>query len=278
MQMKIKPITGVIGAEVEGFDLTSPMSKADNATLRTALSKYQVLVFRDQPITPQQQHDFGASFGPITVPKVDSGGLSAPGITVIEAEYATSMKPEWHADHSFSEKPPMAAMLHAVTLPPKGGDTVWINTAAAYEALSAPMRTMLDGLTAQHDTQRMLRRMAASGKTFNLKMDHVPVHHPVVRVHSDNGRKGLYVNPLYTSRINELGEAESDAMLQFLYEFMKNPEFQLRVRWSPHTTVIWDEELTIHSAIADYKEPRMMHRLMIDGSKPIGTRTFRQAA
>jgi taurine dioxygenase len=278
MHLKIRPITGVLGAEVEGVDLTKPLTGEDRNVVRKALSEHQVLVFRNQPITPQEQRDFATSLGQVTDSLLDSGGKSVPGILVIDATYAKKLNDEWHTDHSFMEYPPMAAMLHSVTLPSKGGDTLWISTAAAYEALSAPMRDMLDGLTARHDTVRMMRRFERSGKNFNLRMDHVPVHHPVVRVHPDTGRKGLYVNPLYTARIEDLSEAESDAILHFLYDFMQNPEFQLRVKWEPHTSVIWDEQLTVHYAMADYDEPRIMHRLLLDGGKPMGTHEYRAAA
>jgi taurine dioxygenase len=276
--LQFKPMTGVIGAEVEGVDLTKPLSREHEQALRKALGEYLVLVFRDQSITPQQQYDFATAFGPVAKGLVDPGNEPAPGITKIESNNAKNLTDEWHSDHTFVEVPPMAAMLHGVVMPKSGGDTLWVNTAAAYDELSAPMRDFLDGLTATHDTVRMMRRIRDAGKTFNYLMDEAPVTHPVVRVHPETGRKALFVCPSYTSRIKELTEAESEALLKFLYEHMKGPQFQLRLKWTPATTVIWDERATVHCAVGDYDEPRVVHRLMIDGTRPFGVHDLPIAA
>jgi taurine dioxygenase len=111
--------------------------------------------------------------------------------------------------------------------------------------------------------------MAAMGRSFTFLDDGEEVAHPVVRVHPATGRKALYVCPLYTARINELSETESNTILKFLYQHSIEPQFQLRVRWARGTTVMWDEQSTMHYAIADYDEPRRMHRLILEGSEPI---------
>lgn len=276
--LRIKLLTGSIGAEIEGVDLTRPLKDGQREELRQALNQHQVLVFRDQPITPQQQFDFASSFGNVDTPLVDPGTAPVPGITVIESANAKRLTDEWHIDQTFVEVPPMAAMLHAVQLPSTGGDTLWANMAAAYDALSAPMRDFLDGLTAVHNTVRMKRRFVEQGKSFGYLMEDEDVMHPVVRVHPETGRKCLFVCSLYTARILELREDEGSALLQFLYQHMKSPEFQLRLHWEPHTSVLWDERSTAHIAVPDYDEPRRMHRLILKGTKPFGTRDIPLAA
>jgi alpha-ketoglutarate-dependent taurine dioxygenase len=268
--LRITPLTGVIGAEIEGVDIARPLSSEEAQDVRTALAEYQVLVFRDQPITPQQQHAFASSLGVVDTPLVDPGRAPAPGITIIESALAKGLTDEWHTDQPYVKVPPMAAMLHAVTLPSRGGDTCWCNMAAAYDALSAPMKDMLDGLTAISNTVRMKRRIAEEGKNFGYLMEDEDIVHPLVRVHPETGRKALYVCQLYTDRIVELKEAESRALLAFLYEHSTSVDFMLRLHWTPHTTVIWDERSTIHYAVGDYDEPRLMHRLILKGTAPFG--------
>jgi taurine dioxygenase len=274
----IKPITGVIGAEIQGLDITEALNAQEKAELRQALNRYQVLVFRDQPITAQQQHDFALNLGPITLGMVDPGNSPAPGVTVIESSNSKQFADQWHTDQLFAEIPPMAAMLHAVQLPSVGGDTLFSNMADAYDALSAPMKDFLDGLTATNNTDYMMRRFSAGKKNFAYAMDRAEVAHPVVRVHPETGRKSLFVCHFYTQRINELSEAESDAVLQFLFNYIESSEFQMRVTWKPGTTVLWDERSTLHYAMPDYDEKRILNRLMIDGTRPVGVRQLPIAA
>ncbi len=275
---RITPLTGVIGAEIKGVEIARPLSSAQAQELRAALNEYQVLVFRDQPITAHEQHAFASSFGVVDTPLVDPGGAPAPGITIIQSSLAKGLTDEWHTDQPFVKVPPMAAMLHAVTLPSKGGDTCWTNMCAAYDALSQPMKDMLDGLTAVSNTIRMKRRIAEEGKNFGYLMDDEDVIHPVVRVHPETGRKALYVCSLYTARIVEMKEAESRALLAFLFEHSQSVDFMLRLTWTPRTTVIWDERSTIHYAVADYDEPRLMHRLILKGTAPVGVNSRAMAA
>ncbi len=268
----VRRLGGVLGAEVEGLDLTRPMTAEQGAELRLLLNEHKVLVFRDQAITPRQQVDFAANFGKVHMPLVNPSIDTVPGITVIDSANAKGLTDEWHTDHTFTEVTPLAAMLHAVRIPSFGGDTLWADMCAAYDALSAPMREFLDGLAAQHDTVRMKRRIAEKNKKFDYLMGEDAVIHPVVRVHPETGRKALFVNPLYTARILGLREDESNALLAFLYQHIQSVEFQFRLTWRQHTTVIWDERSTIHYAMADYDEPRIMNRLMIEGTRPFGPR------
>jgi taurine dioxygenase len=273
----IKPVTGVMGAEIEGVDLAAGLSGEEVALVRKALNEHQVLIFRDQPITPQQQHDFATKFGPVAHTKIDPGNSPVPGITVLNSVNTKHHADVWHTDHPYTEIPPMAGMLYALQIPSRGGDTMFASSFAAYDALSAPMRAFLEKLTADHSMEMLMRRYAAAGMDFKISEQPI-VTHPIVRVHPETGRKGLYVSEPSLIRINELGEAESNAVLQFLYSHMKAPEFQMRVRWGVHTSVLWDERSTVHYAVPDYDEPRILHRLMVDGTRPFGVNALPKAA
>ena len=275
--LEIKPVTGTIGAEVEGLNVATLTDPVDIDLLRNALNEHQVLFFRDQDITPAQQVAFASHFGNITESMVDPGNSPAPGVTVIEVTDPKNFADIWHSDHTFSERPPKAAMLRSVRLPAVGGDTLWSSMTAAYEALSAPMRTLLEGLTATHSTDRMIPRVMAKTKV-NFRMDRHEVTHPVVRVHPETGRKCLFVSSYYTSHINELPAEESEAILDFLYQHVQSPLFQIRFKWTVNAIALWDERSTLHYAVADYGEPRVMHRLMIDGDRPVGVGRLSAAA
>ncbi|RYE53707.1 MAG: hypothetical protein EOP18_08685, partial [Rhizobiaceae bacterium] len=222
---------------------------------------------------------FASRFGPVAPGMVNAQDEPAPGITVVNSLYSKKFTDKWHTDHTWSECPPMAAMLHAIEVPSVGGDTLWANMAAAYEALSAPIQAMLDGLTATHSAEALMRIFADAKMNFSYSMDHsAATVHPVVRVHPDTGQKILFVNANFTTRILELGETESRAVLDFLFEHMRSTHFQCRVTWQRDTVVLWDERSTHHFAMPDYDEPRILHRLMIDGDKPISARRVPLAA
>src|SRR3546814_17542539 len=135
---------------------------------------HQVLFFRDQDITPAQQVEFASHFGKITESMVDPGNAPAPGITVIEVKDPKNLADIWHSDHTFSETPPKAAMLRSMRLPSVGGDTLWSSMAAAYDALSAPMRPWLDGLTAPHPPEKIIPRVIANANlAFRMNRHYV---------------------------------------------------------------------------------------------------------
>lgn len=276
--LRITPISGVIGAEIDGVDLRATPPTGRIAELRDALNHHKVLVFRNQMITPQQLRDFAGHFGPIAPGLVNAQAEPAPGITVVNSQYSKKFTETWHTDHSFSECPPMAAMLHAVTVPKIGGDTMWADMEAAYAALSAPMRAFLDGLTCLHNADVLIRRFEEARINMAYTMEDRSFIHPVVRVHPETGKKSLFVNGFYTVRIVELEEEESRVLLDFLRRHTEQSRFQCRVKWEPETVVLWDERSTLHFAMPDYDEPRILNRLMIEGDKPIGAYEVPMAA
>ncbi|MEK1904358.1 MAG: taurine dioxygenase, partial [Pseudomonas sp.] len=182
----------------------------------------------------------------------------------------------WHTDVTFLPTPALGAVLSAKQLPAYGGDTLWASSSAAFEALSKPLQKLLDGLTASHDFTRSfpLERFGntpeALARYHEVQRQHPPVNHPVVRTHPVTGRKGLFVNEGFTSRINELELTESDALLRFLFAHSTRPEFTIRWRWQENDVAFWDNRITQHYAVDDYRPARrVMHRATILGDVPV---------
>ena len=169
----------------------------------------------------------------------------------------------------------MGALLYARVLPNSGGDTLWSSMTAAYKALSAPMRTFLDGLSAVHDFAHAFPPDGLAGSNAGreryetARAEHPPVVHPVVRTHPETGEPGLFVNSVFTARIKGLRREESAALLSFLYAHIQKAEFCVRWRWSPGSLAFWDNRCTQHYAVNDYlPQRRVMTRATINGETP----------
>jgi taurine dioxygenase len=274
--MKLTPLGPAIGAVVEGLDLARPLADREVDALRAALLAHHVLFFESQPVTPQQQRDLAARFGPLHVHPVYPQHPEVPEIIVLDTSNDNPPDNDnWHTDVTFIETPPLGALLSAQLLPPSGGDTLWASGIAAYEALSPPYRRFLDPLHAEHDflqsfpAWRFARTPAERERWEAARDRHPPVVHPVVRTHPESGRRGLFVNEGFTSRIVELGKSESDAVLAQLRAHLAKPEFTVRWRWKRHDLAFWDNRLTQHYATADYlPHRRVMHRATILGDRP----------
>jgi taurine dioxygenase len=273
MSISVRPVTGVIGAEVSGLDLREPLDDGTVADIRKALLDHHVLFFRDQPITPQQHIAFARSFGDLHLPPVQTKHSPWPEINVLDQIAPKGEGADnWHNDNTYVAEPPMGSILHLVTAPPVGGDTCFASMTAAYEALSAPVRRMLDELVAVHDVTKSLRKAAAYGHldadVDALRAKMPPVEHPVVRTHPETGRRALFVNPNSTVRIVGVSEAESDAILDFLYTHVKLPDFQCRFSWDESSVVFLDNRSCQHYAVPDYAERRVLHRVTLKGDRP----------
>ncbi len=276
MAIEVTRLTPKIGAVVHGLDISQELSGAEIARLQELLVTHQVLFFRDQPLTPQEQVRFAARFGSLHVHPIYPVMPELPEIMLIDTH--KDFLPDndnWHTDVTFSPTPPMAGILAAKHIPSVGGDTLWASCCAAYEALSAPMKRMLEGLTARHSVAKSFPADRwGSDPAFKERYEkalakHPPVDHPVVRTHPVSGRKGLFVNDGFTTHINELSAAESQALLQFLYAHIARPEFTVRWIWRVNDVAFWDNRVTQHYAVADYlPERRTMHRATVNGDKP----------
>jgi taurine dioxygenase len=276
MSIQVARVGRALGAQVSGLDLSADLVPADFDRLQELLIEHQVLFFRDHPITPQAQARFAAHFGSLHIHPIYPVLPELPEIMLIDTH--SGFLPDndnWHTDVTFSQTPPLAGILAAKRLPSVGGDTLWSSCSAAYEALSVPMRKMLEGLTAQHSVaksfppERWQNDPAFKERYERAVAKHPPVTHPVVRTHPVNGRAGLFVNEGFTTHINELAPRESEALLAFLFKHAGQPEFTVRWRWRVDDIAFWDNRVTQHYAIADYlPERRTMHRATVNGDRP----------
>jgi len=273
--LAVAPLTAAIGAEVSGVDLRGDLDDATIAEVRVALLEHLVLFFRDQPLEPDEQLRFALRFGRVSVPAFLTTATSVPEVMVLDQVNPKGDGADrWHVDNTYMTCPPMGSILRAVQLPELGGDTLFASMYGAYEALSPAMGAFVDGLSAEHDIAKMLVNSVARG-LVDVDMDGVraawpTVTHPVVRVHPETGRKLLFVNGNWTTRIVGLTDVESDALLGFLLAHVQSPEFQCRFRWTPNAVAFWDNRVVQHFAVPDYHARRVMHRVTIEGDAPVG--------
>ena len=240
VSIQVDKLTPHAGAEIRGVDLSQPLDERTFKEIHDALIDSGVIFFRDQHLTPDQQKAFGRLFGEL---------------------HMHPAAPRELADH-----PEMGSILYMHELPPVGGDTLFASMYAAYEALSEPMKRFLEPLTAMHEGEHVYRGRYGvddTGKTFPK------AEHPVVRTHPVSGRKALYVNGGFTTRIVQLKRPESDALLQFLYRHVETPEFHCRFRWQVNSIAFWDNRCMQHHAMWDYyPQRRHGHRVTVKGDRP----------
>ena len=275
--IEIRPMNPVIGAEISGVDLGQPLGNRLFQEIHDALLRHLVIFFRDQELTPAQHAAFSRRFGPLHIHPFYPSLEGEREVMVLEADETYSLANDiWHSDVSFAERPPMGSVLLARQVPDSGGDTMWANMYAAYEALSDRMQQFLSGLTAVHDyahgfaPDQLRDPRKAAEDLAKARADYPPVEHPVIRTHPATGRKALYVNICFTSHIAGMKPAESRALLGFLYEHLAKPEFTCRHRWRANDVAFWDNRVTQHYALNDYfPARRVMHRTTIIGDRPV---------
>ncbi|MDN6855887.1 taurine dioxygenase [Pseudomonas sp. CAN2814] len=274
--LSIEPLSPALGAIVSGVRLADPLEDAAQRQIEQALLAHQVLFFRDQPLTPTQQANFAARFGDLHIHPIYPSSPELREVIVLDTA-VTDVRDNaiWHTDVTFLETPALGAVLAAKQLPPYGGDTLWASGIAAFEALSKPLQQLLDGLTATHDISKSFpqERFGASdadlARLEEARKKNPPRSHPVIRTHPVTGRKALFVSDGFTTRINELEPAESRAILDLLFAHFARPEFTLRWRWKENDVAFWDNRVTQHYAVDDYRpQRRVMHRATILGDKP----------
>jgi taurine dioxygenase len=270
----VEPVTPAVGGIVSGLDLSRPLRDRATAALKAALAERHVLFFENQNLDAATQRDFAARFGNLHVHPVFPQVDGIPEITSIETRPdSVPDNDNWHTDVTFIETPPFGAVLTPRLLPPNGGDTLWSSTVAAYNALSEPVRRLIDGLTAEHSFERGFprhrwgvgERRASWEKAIAANP---PVIHPVVRTIEDR-RRGIFVNSGFTTRIIELSTKESAALLGFLFDHIAQPEFTIRWRWKLGDVAFWDNRLSTHYATLDFlPNHRIMNRAAILGDRP----------
>jgi taurine dioxygenase len=270
--LDVRPLTTAIGAEIHGVDLSTDLDDATIAAIRRVWLDHCVVFFRDQDLTAEQQVRFATRFAPVQRAVFENTASDQPDLTTINMTAPRGSGTDvWHADSTFMEAPPLGAVLRAVTLPAVGGDTCFASMYAAYELLSPTMQAQLDGLTAVHSTAHVMQLVRRLDNARVPAEENIQsMVHPVVRVHPETGRKLLFVSPNWVERIVELEDAESAALLAFLYDHVKSPEIQCRFKWDVDSVAFWDNRACQHYAVADYAEQRTMNRVLLAGDVPVG--------
>lgn len=273
--MKIERVTGAAGARVTGIDVSRPLGAETISGIWDAINRHGVLFFPDQAVLTAEQHlALAEQFGEIETPPLLTRQSEHPQVLIVEFDQPKGSGADvWHADGTHTERPPMGTFIQAHILPDFGGDTCFSCMYSAYEALSPAIRTLLDGLTAQHSTEMLFARTRDRDQQYGdsaMRVPKPPVSHPIVTVNPATGRRRLFVNKNYTTRIDGLSEPESDYLLGFLFDHIKSPEFQLRYTWKVGDLAFWDNHAVQHYAVADYTQRRRMQRVTLLGDRPLG--------
>lgn len=280
----IRPLPGALGAEVLGLDVSRPIDAADFARLHRAHLDHHVVVFRDQRITPRQHIDFSRRFGPLQIHVLKNFQLADHAEILI----VSNIKDEsglpiglgdagqyWHSDLSYKERPSLGSLLHAQELPAEGGDTLFADQHAAYDALPDALKKTIAPLRAEHSYLAKYEELRARSpwrpKLTPAQIAEVaPAVHPVARVHPETGRLALFVNEHFTTRIVGLPEDESRDLLAELFAAAVKPEFVYRHVWQPHDLVFWDNRSVQHLAAGTPdSERRKLYRTTVEGDLPL---------
>ena len=277
--IRVAPLAGALGAEISGVDLRAAAEGSVWNEIQRAFLDYSVLVFRDQALEPAELMRIGARFGePCFYPFV-TGMEGYPYVfEIVKEEHETAnFGGNWHSDTTYLAQPPLATLLYALETPSHGGDTLFASTRAAYDALSAGMRRLVDGLTGVNSAalkhgggrSHMHQQIAGMKVHDTERAESYEAEHPVVRTHPDTGRKALYLSRNHTLRFKDMSEEESRPLIEYLQAHQTRPEFTCRVRWAPGTLAVWDNRCTQHNAINDYHgRRRRMRRLTVGAQTP----------
>ncbi len=264
-------LTGFIGAEIAGIDLKQPIDEETAAELLSFLSEYQVIRFRDQYLSLDQQKRFTALFGPLmTLPYVKALEGDDKVIAVLKEanEVNTGVfGGDWHSDFSFLENPPAGSVLSAVEIPEVGGDTLWASQVAAYKSLPKDLKEFVTGRNAIHvgapygvthapsetDRANMSIQMTRGDPDADRE-----IVHPAVVTDPRTGTLSLFLNPIYTTRFENMSEEESGPILRDFYKHCTRPDFSCRLHWQAGDVVVWDNRLCLHYATNDYDGARRL--------------------
>ena len=273
--MRVERIAGALGAQIHDVDLSAPLADDTVSAIRQALLDHLVVFFRDQHLVPAELVAFGRRFGTLTCYPFVAGMPGHPEIIEVTKlpHERTNFGGIWHTDTAYLGEPPMGSMLYALEVPPAGGDTLFANMFAAYDALSDGMKRMLEGLRAVNSSAKAdvsrTREDRIAGSPGDAARGVFEATHPVVRTHPESGRKGLYVNLAHTVRFEDMTESESAPLLAFLFGHEARPEFTCRFRWTKGALAFWDNRSTQHNPINDYHgHLRRMLRITLAGDRP----------
>lgn len=279
--MQARRLSDVMGAEVTGVDLSKPLTPALKAAILDAFLEHHLLAFRDQHLTPEQQHAFTLNFGEIEAHVArQADGTPLPLVHVVnnlDKDGNPTATPHshgnyfWHTDKSYHDVPSLATLLHAVEIPPDGGDTLFCNTYMAYDALSDAEKRDLDGLRAVHSWEQSRINSGNRPATEAEKRERPPVSHPLVRTHPDTGRKLLYLG-IHASHIEGRPIEEGRELLFDLLQRTTAAANVYRHKWQPGDLCMWDNRCTLHRADRNYDmaaHRRVLHRTVVRGTVPV---------
>ena len=292
--MRITPVSGALGAEISGINLAteisngtmanstmanSTMANSTMAAVHAAFLEHRVVFFRDQSLAPKQLIRFARLFGEPDIYPFIKGMPDTPEvIEIIKTETdSKNFGGSWHSDTSYLERPALGTVLYGLEVPASGGDTLFTNTAMAYEALSGGMKGLLAGLVGVNASEKgyqggraaAMAGLNAMKDTFEAVAQTHESEHPIVRTHPETGRKSLYLNRSHTVRFKDMTESESLPLIDYLCDHMIRPEFTCRFRWTDGAIAVWDNRTTLHHAVNDYAgKRRHMQRVTLKGDRP----------
>lgn len=269
----LEPNKEAVGAEVRGINLADTPSPQMAHEILRATGEFGVTFFRDQTLTPEEHLSFARSIGKIDINRFFGTVQGYPEIAEVrkEPDQKFNIGGGWHTDHSYDELPALGSILLARTVPDRGGDTLFANMYAAYEALSTGLKETLSNLRATHSSRHVFGQTSKmpgdlKGRLGNAEQAIQDTHHPVVITHPISGRKALYVNPGFTIKFEGWSKDESRALLEYLYKHASRPEFTYRFQWQEGSIAFWDNRCTWHYALNDYQgQRRVMHRITLSG-------------
>ena len=280
--LKIRPLSEALGAEISGLDLSSAVADADRQAIQSAFLDYHLLCFRSQVLTPVDFARVARFFGEpqlqlLRHQRVDE----APEVSILESTYKSAQdKPDdlqlvrlsgWHTDDSYFEVPAKATMLQVLAQPDSGGETRFCNTRKAYEDLSNEMKHRLDGLKAVHGYDTMRAPARAMARTA-VEVEETPdVVHPLIRTHEDTGRKAIYFNPNRTDHVVGMDRKESDELLDWLHAHITQPKYRYDHAWRRGDILLWDNRCLVHSVNVDFPvgQQRKHQRILLEGTRPV---------
>ena len=283
MAIEVNPLPDGFAAEVVGADMNHWQDDAPFETIHGAFLNHGVIVVRDQTLTPDAQIAFGRRLGELQGHVLEKFLLPGHPEFLVLSNRLENGEPigvadagrHWHSDMSYTQRPPLGSMLYALEIPPVGGDTLFVDMQAVYEALPTDTKRRIDGLKGVYnyvrDYEKARKRNPNRPPLSAEQLASLPeVAHPMVRTHPDTGRKALYVNEGHTIGIDGMAEAEGKALLSEVFDFSTRPEFVYRHVWRRHDVVFWDNRRALHNAMPyDSQHVRHMHRVTISGGRPV---------
>ena len=272
--IKVRPYSPNLGGVVTGIDLSKELNQSELNAVKDAFKHYQVLFFQNQKeIPPNTQVNLGKSFGPLHVHPAAPTMKGHPEIFEIHTHKDSKISngsERFHSDVSCDEEPPLGTMLQLHILPECGGDTMFTNMYMAYDDLSNYMKEFLANLHAWHESAHIYKGRYEERGVSDKDIFCPSSLHPIIRTHPETGKKAIFVNRSFTTKIDGLTETESSAILKFLVDHCEKLKYQIRYRWNKNDMAFWDNRCTIHRAVWDYHPmERKGRRVTIKGDRPV---------